>query len=1338
MYVKPYLLSLIGLVIYFLVALSTVRAEITNSLNAQPKFTHLTVDDGLSNNTAYSVVQDAKGFIWIGTRGGLNRYDGTRIKTFLADPSNINSISNNWVWNLMLDRNGNLWVVTWGGGITRINLSSDTYTHFKHDKNDPRSLSSNNVGNMLQDATGVIWVGTEKGLDRLDADDNGFTHYRHDIVDVHSLSANSIQTLKEDLNGRLWIGTYGGGISVLDEKREKFTRYSHAKNDKSSLSNDNVWSVLVDRQGDIWVGTEAGLDLFDKNINGFEHHKNIPNDVNSLAADTVTTLYQDSTNRIWVGTWGGGVSLLDKTNRSFTTLALDLADTTSLSDNTIWKILEDRDGAFWVVTENGVDKFDTIEHRFSKYTYQVNNLTGLSAPTVDAFYQDEADQLWIGTLSGGLNKLNPSRNHYTQYLHDPADSNTLASNDLNDIEPDGKGGLWIATPIGLNHFDPINNKFKRVQGSSKLADTLINSKVRDLSMDMDGMLWAALYGIGIDRFDPRTGEITHYRATKGDTLGLSTEWMKVVEVTSQGTLWAGGDGGLNYIDMATGEIHVIENLDSVLPSINITSIHEDSAGYIWIGTTNGLSRYDVDSKSFKAFNDESGESGKEIMSILEDETGNFWIGTPNGLSRLNPATGVFRTYNTNDNLQNKMFRFNSAYANAKGELFFGGVAGFNSFFPSNIVNNESSTPVLFTDIKINDKTPTIGPQSPLKKSIAYTDMLILTHEQSSFSLEFSAVNYTNAANNQYSYMLEGFDEDWHQGGDSYRVNYTNLDPGDYAMRVKAANNDGVWGEASQDLNITILPAWWQSWWWYTLVAISTGLAIQQFVRWRLSTALLQRKALEEKVSERTGQLRLANADAESAKEKAQSANTAKSVFLANMSHELRTPLNVVLGFSELMVRDQHASEEQKTNLNAIERAGRHLLGLIDDVLDMSKIEAGHTELELLPNNLHAILDDIDLLFRQRAERKNLNFTLKKAANLPKYLEVDEGKLRQVLINLLGNAHKFTDTGGISLSVKADQSGENQWKLSFAVEDTGCGISEEGVKTVFDPFVQTGRSPARNQGTGLGLAISYQFIELMGGKLGVDSVLKQGSTFYFEITAFSSEAVVATDKQQLNVASIESSDTKWRILVVDDLADNRLLLNQLLTSVGFSVRDASNGEQAVQLFESWQPHLIWMDIRMPVMDGIEATSLIRKLPGGKSVKILALTASVFSQDLQPILDAGCNAILNKPYASSTIFEAMTEHLGITFVYEKLVDESPSKVVEINISQLFSQPAQWRQEFLKAVQIGNIKAMLALTEKLPECDSALRDILDQHINGFQLEVLNDLFATKEHSLLPVQEP
>jgi signal transduction histidine kinase/DNA-binding NarL/FixJ family response regulator len=464
-----------------------------------------------------------------------------------------------------------------------------------------------------------------------------------------------------------------------------------------------------------------------------------------------------------------------------------------------------------------------------------------------------------------------------------------------------------------------------------------------------------------------------------------------------------------------------------------------------------------------------------------------------------------------------------------------------------------------------------------------------------------------------------------------------------------------------------------------------------------------------------------------ARRTAEAANQAKSIFLANMSHELRTPLNAILGFTQLMDSDPNLTTEQQTNLGIINRSGEHLLALINDVLEMSKIEAGRVMLQENCFDLYGLLDILEEMFHLRTDEKGLTLSFTRAENVPQYVQTDEGKLRQVLTNLLGNAVKFTDEGGIALRIAKAVENEN---LIFEVEDTGPGIDLEELETVFEPFVQTSNVERSQEGTGLGLSISRQFARLMGGDISVSSEPGQGSVFRFELpigVADAAEVEVAQPSRR--VAGLEEGQPTYRLLIVDDRETTRQLLVKLLEPLGFEVREAAHGQEAIEIWERWEPHLIWMDMRMPVMDGYEATQKIKAMAKGQGTVIVALTASAFEEDQETILSAGCDDVVRKPFRKEEIFEKLVEHLGVCFLY----DEEPAQPTAaltsetrdvLTLAALATLPPDWMTELQQATMKANLNQILTLIDQIREQDAALADALANLAQDFEYKKILNL--------------
>jgi two-component system, sensor histidine kinase ChiS len=786
------------------------------------KFDQISIEQGLSQSTVYAILQDNEGFMWFGTQDGLNRYDGYSVTVFKNNPDDSNSLSDNTVWSLLSDSKGNLWIGTMRGGLNCYNLHKNKFIHYKHDENDPSTISENDVTSLFEDSKGNIWAGTRsRGLNRLNISTGKFERFQYNENDKSSISNNAIRTITEDKKGNLWIAT-GRGISRLNMNGTSgeasppvFERYYNPMRNKDDKTDNNIRRLYIDKKGTIWVGT-WGSGLYTFNINSSRFTAVEMKKEKGITAEFISAVYEDSDNNLWISTFDSGFFIYNRSSRR-------LISHESSGGMTLY---EDRSGIMWLGTfTGGVKVYDKRKNRFRHYYDPDVSSRNL----VQAILEDKDGELWIGTYGGGLKRFRDrERGNFIIYTNDPLNSRSIIDDKVFTLFQSSDGAIWIGTDGGLNRFDKERETFIRYPSFG-------SELILALNEDSKGNIWIGnSSGITIYRKESGTFERNQSPKVKGVmTIYRDGNDIWVGTLRNGVHLYKNSDLQKSVSYYPLQEVLKEERTGSSINNSSVISILRDNKGIIWMGTYGGgLNRFDTVNENFKYYTVKDGLPNDVVYGILPDKQGLLWLSTNKGISRFNPETGTFRNYDAKDGLQGNEFNQGSYFVSNSGELFFGGVYGFNAFDPDQIKDNKFVPPVYLTAFKVFDEV------LPLTSSLSATKRIELSYFQNFFSFEFVALNYTSPEKNNYKYMLEGFEKAWHNVSAERRyASYTNLDPGEYTLRVKGSNNDGIWNEAGTSIAIVIKPPFWKTLWFRVSAVLIIISIIVMIYKYRVNQLL---------------------------------------------------------------------------------------------------------------------------------------------------------------------------------------------------------------------------------------------------------------------------------------------------------------------------------------------------------------------------------------------------------------------------------------------------------------------------------------------------------------------
>ena len=1227
--------------------------------------------NGLSNEFIQDITEDYLGFIWIATESGINRFDGHKFTSFRHIPGDTTTLAGNFVWKLLedskqrlwagtdlglnyLDRetgvfelinldpagdptkqyqvrtiledqHGNIWVGTYANGLKLLKeqATENTWeiTDYLHDPADPNSISANLVEQLLEDDQGYIWVGTISGADRLNPQTGQVDHFAVAVPFDDDLIEGFAQSNEKDI---FIAGFYQGLFQLSPGDGPLLPRYLtpvfNDPNHPDFIS--GIRSMALGKKY-LWVGTLEGLYQIGLSSSDLSYYQHSPRQTGTLSFNHVNALYEDKNEILWIGTYGGGLNQLSNRPNPFQHYSHDSFDPSTLTNSQVRTILE-----------------------------------------------DSAGYLWVGTLGGGLDKLvfeeEKGWTKIENYQHQPGRVNSLVGNDVITIIMDRNGHIWVGTNgEGLSRLDPTTGTIKNFIHHPNDANSISNNRIWALHEDRDGYIWIGTHSHGLDRLDPRTGQFKHYNTESDLPVNLSNNGIKTIWEDHHGNLWVGTTAGLNKLNPRTGSVEQFlhDPSDSTTLSSNlIWTVFQDHQNILWVGTNLGLNRYDWQTGRFERFLEKDGLPSNAVYGLLEDDQQQLWISTDNGLARYQPSNdsdhpegkSVFQSFNNQDGLGGDSF-LPKAYhkSDRTGQLYFGGLHGLNIIHPDR-VELDTTPPllVLSSFAKYNPKRN--NGEAIVDHFVADKKQVVLTHLDKVVTFEFANLSHEKNDKYNYEYQLEGFSDQWIDLGNKKTITFTGLDPGHYRLLVRARTSNQNPTPGTHLLQMTVYPPWWLSWWAYSFYALLIGGAVLFAYQFQLN------RQLEKQENRRLKEL-----------------DAFKSKLYTNITHEFRTPLTIISG----MVEQINGHDQEK---NMIKRNSSNLLNLVNQILDLRKLESGMMQLELVQDNIIAHLRYIFESFQSFAQSEGITLHFLPDAE-EVWMDYDPEKVLRIISNLLSNAIKFTPRGGdVYLIVNNTRRvfKTRRVLLTIKVKDTGIGIPPDKLPRVFDQFYQVEDPTIQAKtGTGIGLTLTKELVNLMQGTITVDSTPGEGSTFTVELPIMQKakveiHAAPPETIGTLPLAGIEMEKKEAQdhptLLIIEDNTDIAQYLISCLQHL-YQVEVAENGEEGIDTALDLVPDIIISDVMMPLKDGFEVVDTLKNDERTSHIPIILLTARVDAESRLAGLRRGADAYLTKPFNQEELLIRLENLLvirkNLQARYHTPTPKEPSQEKSIQIEDEF---------------------------------------------------------------------
>ncbi|WP_448697499.1 two-component regulator propeller domain-containing protein [Mucilaginibacter sp. AW1-3] len=1165
---------------------------------------YLGIEQGLSNNAVTTIYKDHYGFMWIGTYDGLNRYDGSTVKTFRNIYGDNQSLNDNHV-NRIAGLGNKIFVGTLKGLVYYNYNDSHFYPLLYSAKNGPQNIT-NNVTGLQTDSRSNIYIGTDYA--------GFFTYHEGDekckqITFGNLKTKYSVQAVTCDAQKQVWVFVRDAGLCLLDEKHNKLQLIN------AELKSANC--LLTDAYAHIWVGTDNGLFIYDLRTH---HMVRLPDSYGRLTSDNIMDIRFAKNSELWVGTNGGGINVIDTANHKTTHMVSSNENSASLRSNAISMIYEDNEARVWIATlRGGVNILDNRRNQFKLITHDPFNKNSVVNNFIISFCEDELHNLWIGTDGGGLSYWNRKANVYTNYVH-TADKGSVSSNFVVSMIKDHKNLIWVATfSGGIDRFDKSSGKF--IHYSCYNPNTKTEDKsLWKLYLDSHNNLWAGVtrggalywYNRKADKFEIFDDQLTNIHAIFED---------------DNGTLWLGDYSQLIKVDVSRKNHQYISIKNAV------RSITEDGNRNLWIGTEGGgLLKYNIPENKLTRFTQADGLPSNSLLNVLVDNSGNLWGSTYNGLTEYNITTKKFKNFYASDGLQSNQFNFNAALKLSTGELAFGGIDGFNLFYPDSIKLPVREPELRLTGLHIDNKAIDGNTSYTGRQAVVDLKTITIPYNEATIAIDYTTLEYSFPDKINYAYYLESWDHGWNYVGQLKTAYYTRLNEGTYTLRIKATNTAGAWNNHQLVLHIIVLPPWYRTWLAYLCYILVIGFIVYRL--WRYQTKQTKLKY----------EIEITNLKAERDKE----LNEKKLSFFTNISHEFRTPLTLIINpIKDLL---HNSSGGDKNDLNTIYRNARRLLGLVDHLLLFRKAESESDSLKVVRLNFTILCQDVYQCFVHQAKAKNITYNFNHGADDVE-LYADREKIEIVLFNLISNAIKFTpDNGKIEVNLK-----QNDDLVLLEVSDNGRGIDAGIGEKLFDKYYQIKDKNSLKTGFGIGLYLVKTFIAQHHGSINYHNNPTGGTSFTLQLKTgklhFSSadildDAVVDQSHHQLLDPEMEEEgqtqpeeesvnqlelliSDRQSVLIIDDNEQLRDYVAKIFKR-DYKIYEAVNGEQGLEYIKKFLPDIIISDIKMDDLDGIELCKIIKQDSLLSHIPVILMTGDSTPELQLKGIEVGAVDFISKPF------------------------------------------------------------------------------------------------------------